>query len=92
VGSWAALGKIWPKDNKRNALSGGTQRARGKILAIDSSGCLIRGEEKLIAVIGLKDFIVVEAGNAFLVCPRERAQEVRRVLQELKDRGWKEYL
>jgi mannose-1-phosphate guanylyltransferase len=61
-------------------------------LAIDSAGCLIRGEEKLIAVIGLKDTIVVEAGNAFLVCPRERAQEVRRVLQELKNRGWKEYL
>ena len=92
VGSWAALGKIWPKDHKGNALSGGTQRARGRILAIDSSGCLIRGEEKLIAVIGLKDTIVVEAGNAFLVCPRERAQEVRKVLQELKDRNWKEYL
>ena len=92
VGSWAALGKIWPKDDKGNARSGGTMPARGKILAIDSEGCLIRGEEKLIAVIGLKDTIVVEAGNAFLVCPRERAQEVRKVLQELKNRGWKEYL
>ena len=92
VGSWAALGKIWPQDDRGNALSAGTPPARGKILAIDSAGCLIRGEEKLIAVIGLKDTIVVEAGNAFLVCPRERAQEVRRVLQELKDRNWKEYL
>jgi mannose-1-phosphate guanylyltransferase len=92
VGSWAALGKIWPKDDKGNVLSGGATPARRKILAIDSAGCLIRGEEKLIAVIGLKDTIVVEAGNAFLVCPRERAQEVRKVLQELKDRGWKEYL
>jgi mannose-1-phosphate guanylyltransferase len=92
VGSWAALGKIWPQDDRGNALSGETLPARGKILAIDSEGCLIRGEEKLIAVIGLKDTIVVEAGNAFLVCPRERAQEVRKVLQALKDRGWKEYL
>jgi mannose-1-phosphate guanylyltransferase len=92
VGSWAALGKIWPQDDKGNARSGETLAARGKILAIDSEGCLIRGEGKLIAVIGLKDTIVVEAGNAFLVCPRERAQEVRKVLQELKDRGWKEYL
>jgi mannose-1-phosphate guanylyltransferase len=63
-----------------------------KILAIDSSGCLIRGEEKLIAVIGLKDMIVVEAGNAFLVCPRERSQEVRRILAELQAQGFKEYL
>jgi mannose-1-phosphate guanylyltransferase len=92
VGSWAALGKIWPQDEKGNALSGGTSPARRKILAIDSAGCLIRGEEKLIAVIGLKDTIVVESGNAFLVCPRERSQEVRKVLQELTKRGWKEYL
>ena len=92
VGSWAALGKIWPEDEKGNVLSGGLTPGRRRILAIDSAGCLIRGEEKLIAVIGLKDTIVVEAGNAFLVCPRERAQEVRRVLEELKQRGWKEYL
>jgi len=92
VGSWAALGKIWPKDGKGNVISRDPIPARRKILAIDSAGCLIRGEEKLIAVIGLKDTIVVESGNAFLVCPRERAQEVRRVLQELKQRGWKEYL
>jgi mannose-1-phosphate guanylyltransferase len=92
VGSWAALGKIWLKDDKGNALSGGTTPARGKILAIDSAGCLIRGEEKLIAVIGLKDTIVVEAGNAILVCPQERSQDVRHVLGELKKRGWKDYL
>jgi mannose-1-phosphate guanylyltransferase len=59
---------------------------------IDSSGCLVRAEEKLIATIGLKDMIVVESGNAFLVCPRERSQDVRRVLQELNDKGWQEYL
>jgi mannose-1-phosphate guanylyltransferase len=92
VGSWAALGKIWLRDKNGNALTGGRRPGGGKILAIDSSGCLIRGEEKLIAIIGLKDMVVVEAGNAFLVCPRERAQEVRRVLQELKEKGWEEYL
>jgi mannose-1-phosphate guanylyltransferase len=92
VGSFAALGKIWPKDKNGNALMEGRQAGRGKILAIDSSGCLIRGEEKLIATIGLKDMVVVEAGNAFLVCPMERSQEVRRVLQELRGKGWKQHL
>ena len=92
VGSWAALGRIWPQDDKGNALSGETPPARRKILAIDSAGCLIRGEEKLIAVIGLRDTIVVEAGNAILVCPKERSQDVRRVLGELKKKGWKDYL
>ena len=92
VGSWAALGKIWPKDKNGNSLPKESRVGQRKILAIDSSGCLIRGEEKLIAVIGLKDMIVVEAGNAFLVCPRERSQEVRRILAELQAQGFKEYL
>jgi mannose-1-phosphate guanylyltransferase len=92
VGSFAALSKIWPKDKNGNALMEGQEAGRGKILAIDSSGCLIRGEEKLIATIGLKDMVVVEAGNAFLVCPMERSQDVRRVLAKLKKRSWKIYL
>ena len=88
VGSFAALGKVRPRDKNGNTLIPG----RSGILALDSSNCLIRGEEKLIAVLGLKDLVVVEAGNALLVCPRERAQDVRLVLDELKKRGWKEYL
>jgi len=36
--------------------------------------------------------VVVEAGDALLVCPRDRSQDVRRVLQELKERGWRQYL
>ena len=92
VGSWAALTKIWPKDKTGNAIPKKDQILRGKVLAIDSSGCLIRAEEKLIALIGLQNLIVVEAGNAVLVCPKERSQEVRRVLEELRKKGWKEYL
>jgi len=88
VGSWGALGKLWQRDKKGNALN----KENKKILLIDSSGCLIRGEEKLIAVIGLQDLIVVEAGNALLVCPKERSQEVRRILEELRKKGWTEYL
>lgn len=92
VGSWAALTQIWPKDENGNALPGGKRIKPGKVLMIDSSGCLVRAEEKLIAAIGLKDMVVVESGNAFLVCPRARSQEVRRILQVLNEKGWSEYL
>jgi mannose-1-phosphate guanylyltransferase len=92
VGSWAALGKIFPPDNKGNARILRPRAARGQTLLLDSSGCLVRTEEKLIALVGMKDTVVVEAGNALLVCPRDRSQDVRRVLEELKARGWKEYL
>lgn len=91
VGSFAALDKFWPKDKSGNVLAA-SGPGRKKLLAIDSSGCLVRGEEKLIALVGMKDTVVVEAGNALLVCSREKAQDVRKVLEELRARGWKKYL
>jgi mannose-1-phosphate guanylyltransferase len=91
VGSWSALKKILPADKNGNARIFGPRTRKGPIL-FDTSGCLVRCEEKLIAVIGLHDIVVVEAGNAFLVCPRDRSQEVRRILQDLQEKGWKEYL
>jgi mannose-1-phosphate guanylyltransferase len=92
VGSWAALGKICAPDKNGNALISSCARGKTRGLLLDSSGCLVRSEEKLIALVGMKDTVVVEAGNALLVCPRDRSQDVRRVLEELKARGWKEYL
>ena len=92
VGSWAALTHIWPKDEAGNVFPGGKQGQAGKVLMIDSSGCLVRAEKKLVAAIGLKDMVVVESGNALLVCPKARSQEVRRILQVLNEKGWKEYL
>jgi len=92
VGSWAALGKICAPDKNGNALISCGREQQGRGLLLDSSGCLVRSEGKLIALLGMKDTVVVEAGNALLVCPRDRSQDVRRVLEELKVRGWKEYL
>lgn len=92
VGSWAALGGICAADPKGNSLISCRGTGKGRSLLVDSSGCVVRSEEKLIALVGMKDTVVVEAGNALLVCPRDRSQEVRRVLEELKARAWKEYL
>ncbi len=92
VGSWSALWEICPKDQRDNVCLLKEEDGRGKILALESSGCLIRAEKNLIALLGMKDTIVVEAGDSILVCPKDRAQEVRQVLAHLKERGWKNYL
>ena len=89
VGSWTVLWNLWPKDPAGNVYM---QGGKSKVLTLDSSGCLVRGDKSLIAILGLKDTVVVEAGDAFLVCPRDRSQDVRRVLQELKESGWQQYL
>ena len=70
-------------DEKRNLV-------RGERLNIDSSGCVIYGsDKKMIATIGIDDLIVIDTDDALLVCPKSRAQDVKKVVDELKERGKK---
>ena len=48
--------------------------------------------DRLIALVGVKDIIVVDAGDAILVCPREQSQDVRAVVEALEKQGLKKYL
>lgn len=89
VGSWAALADISDADEQGNwaVLPGGA-----RLVAEDASGCLAFAEgEQVIALVGVRDLVVVQAGNATLVCPRDRAQEVRRIVERLGEEG-PEYL
>jgi mannose-1-phosphate guanylyltransferase len=85
VGSWGALPEIHPPDARGNwpLLSGGAL-----LVTDDAEGCLAFGEaEEVIALIGVKDLVVVRSGNATLVCPRDRAQEVKGIVERLRDEG-----
>jgi len=92
VGSWAALAKIWPADPSGNVRPQGDRQRRGNVLAIDTSNCVIYSGNKLLALVGLKDMVLVETKDAILVCPKDRSQDVRLVLEEIKKKGWKQYL
>ena len=64
----------------------------GERINIDTSGCLIYGREgKMIATIGVDDLVIVDTDDALLVCPKSRAQEVKKVVEILKKKG-KKYL
>ncbi|MEO8605764.1 MAG: sugar phosphate nucleotidyltransferase, partial [bacterium] len=73
VGSWAAMPGLWGVDAAGNAR-------RGDALLIDCHGTVVYGGTRLVAVLGGADLIVVDTPDAVLVCPRSRAQEVRRVI------------
>ncbi len=85
IGSWAAMEQIWPKDADGNFLN-------AEVLSIESSGNIIHSTKKLVAVIGLKDIVIIETEDAILVCAKDRAPDVRRVVDELKKRGLDTYL
>jgi mannose-1-phosphate guanylyltransferase len=77
VGSWATLLDIIPGDDQGNV-------ALGEHLAIDTHRTLVRGENRLVVTIGLEDMIVVDTDDALLICPKDRAQDVKAVVDRLK--------
>lgn len=85
VGSWAALPALHARDRDGNwpVLAGGAQ-----LLAEDARGCLAYAEgQEVIALIGVRDLAVVRAGDATLVCPLARAQDVKRIVERLTGEG-----
>jgi mannose-1-phosphate guanylyltransferase len=86
VGSFAALAEVRALDARGNAVS-------GDALAIDCDDSVVLSEGKrLVAAVGVCGLCAVDSGDAVLVVPRDRAQDVRRVVEELKARGRKEKL
>ncbi|MBE0472094.1 MAG: mannose-1-phosphate guanylyltransferase/mannose-6-phosphate isomerase [Methyloprofundus sp.] len=77
VGSWSALWDVRTKDSRGNALS-------GDVLALDTENSFIHSENKLVAVIGAKDLVIVETDDAVMVAPKDRVQEVKAIVAALK--------
>jgi mannose-1-phosphate guanylyltransferase/mannose-6-phosphate isomerase len=77
IGNWAELGDRVHADARGNSVD-------GEAVLIDTTGSLVFGDRRLVAAIGLEDMIIVDTEDALLVCPRDRAQDVRRVVEALK--------
>lgn len=85
VGSWQSAWELAPKDNGGNASS-------PSAVLLQAQNNLVRdlrtdGRHRIIALVGVNDLVVVETDDALLILPRERAQDVRLVVEELKRRG-----
>ncbi len=85
VGSWEAVYQELPRDEQDNATE-------GNVLLIDVTHSLVLSDGRLLSVVGLSDIVVVETEDAVLICPRERAQDVRAVVRALKERHLEAYL
>ncbi|MBE2252505.1 MAG: NTP transferase domain-containing protein [Myxococcus sp.] len=86
VGSFNALSEVRPLDANGNVSLGGPN------FLIDSAGCVVVGQGKPIAVVGMKDVVVVDAGDAMLVMPKDKSQDVRKVVEALKAKKLTQYL
>ena len=80
VGSWAALYDASPADADGNVLL-------GDVVVEDTEGCLLHAESRLVTAVGLRDHIVVETKDAVLVAPKDRVQDVKKLVARLKAEG-----
>ncbi len=85
VGSWATLLDIIPGDEQGNVVI-------GTHMGLDTTRTLVHGGKRLIVTIGLEDMIVVDTGDALLICPRDRAQDVKAVVERLQNEGHARFL
>ena len=85
LGSWESVYQVNPKDENGNAGS-------GEVIFQDSKNSFIHTDNGLIALVGLDDVIVVQDGNTTLVCPRGKAEDVKKIVDQLKASNKKEYL
>lgn len=84
VGSWNAFADLHIQDEQGNHLL-------GDVLIEDSSGCLIRTHDRLVAAVGLRDMIIVDTDDAVLVADKSQAQSVKKIYEKLKVTGRQEY-
>ena len=90
VGSWAAIPDVVAADGEGNFPSLANDAS---VLSEDARNCVVHADNgELVALLGVEDLVVVRAGNATLVCPRDRAQDVKRLVDRLRSSGGKRFL
>lgn len=85
VGGWDAFDALKSRDENGNLTV-------GKTLLLDSRNCTAYSVDKLIAAVGVEDLIIVQAGEAVLVCPQAEAQRVKEIVEALSEKGENSYL
>ncbi|HEY8539833.1 MAG TPA: mannose-1-phosphate guanylyltransferase/mannose-6-phosphate isomerase [Steroidobacteraceae bacterium] len=80
VGSWSALHEAIPGDEQGNVCV-------GDVLVEDTHDCYLQSTSRLVAAVGLKGHVVVETKDAVLVAPKDRVQDVKRLVEKLKKQG-----
>ncbi|GGI46123.1 mannose-1-phosphate guanylyltransferase [Paenibacillus marchantiophytorum] len=84
IGSWDALGAIFPPDVDGNIV-------KANYVGIETRNSIIYGEIRLITTLGIDGLIIADTKDALLICSKEKAQDVKEIVAMLKEKGMLEY-
>jgi mannose-1-phosphate guanylyltransferase len=85
IGNWAALYQLLPHDKKGIA-------AIGSCFGLDSTNCLAYSHRRLVVLLGMKETVVVDSPDALLVSDMKRAQDIRELVRQLEQKGYRRYI
>lgn len=85
IGSWDTLGELYDMDQYGNVI-------KGDQINLNTKNCISYSDSRFIATIGVEDLIIVETQDAILVCKKDQAQDVKLVVDQIKDSGQLKYL
>lgn len=77
VGSWSALWEVGARDADGNVV-------KGDVLTKDVRNCYLHASTRMVAAVGVEDHVIVETGDAVLVASRDRVQDVKAIVEQLK--------
>jgi mannose-1-phosphate guanylyltransferase/mannose-6-phosphate isomerase len=80
VGAWSAVWQVQPQDHDGNG-------ARGDVLLHDANDCYVHADHRLVSLVGVTDLVVVETSDAVLVAHKDKAQDVKKVVDTLRASG-----
>lgn len=85
IGSWSALWEVGPKDDQGNVC-------KGDVLLFHTKNSLIYAEHKLVATVGVENLVIVETKDAVLVAARDSVQDVKQIVERIKQDGRHEHM
>ena len=80
LGNWGALERWLPRDEAGNV-------SHGEFIGLETNNCNVFSPQKIVTTLGVSNLIIVESDDVLLVCAKERAQEIKVILDELRSRG-----
>ena len=83
IGSWSALWELNEKDEKNNAIS-------GDVLSFESEDCLIHADHRLVTTVGVDNLVVIETKDAVLVADKSQSQNVKNIVEQLRQQDRQE--
>ncbi len=85
LGGWQAFADLWPEDGNKNIV-------KGNALLVESSSNIVKAGGRLVALLGVKDLVVVDTPDALLICPKSETESIRKIVQAIKQKNLQKYL